>query len=147
MNGKLCWIVIAAVVSQLGWSSGLAEETVWVRISPPTTDAILANPGMGWETFHRTAADDRNLPAGFRLPSITCDGAGGHWSRPGPDRLYVPRRGTLRQTREAKQKLAFRVMCCSKPSRPYHPAWLQSAGGRSPPLAMAWRQTRGARTG
>ena len=131
MNGKLCWIVIAAVVSQLGWSSGLAEETVWVRVTPQTTDAILANPAMGWETFHHTADDDRNLPAGF--PSTV------HYLRWGWGTLE-PTQGqidfalldnTLRQTRAANQQLAFRVMCCSTtPSRPYHPAWLQSAGGK-----------------
>ncbi len=37
----------------------------------------------------------------------------------------------LEETREAGQTLAFRVMCCSTtPGRPYHPAWLRSAGGR-----------------
>ena len=34
-----------------------------VRVVPEETDEILANPGMGWETFHRTADDDKNLPA------------------------------------------------------------------------------------
>ena len=26
-----------------------------VTITPEETDEILANPGMGWETFHKTA--------------------------------------------------------------------------------------------
>jgi len=30
---------------------------------PKETDEILANPGMGWETFHRTAKQDKNLPS------------------------------------------------------------------------------------
>ncbi|RMF95802.1 MAG: exo-alpha-sialidase, partial [Planctomycetota bacterium] len=33
-----------------------------VVVRPKTTDAILANPDVGWETFHHTAANDRNLP-------------------------------------------------------------------------------------
>ena len=41
----------------------LADETAWVRVVPEETDEILANPGMGWETFHRTANKDKNLPS------------------------------------------------------------------------------------
>ena len=34
-----------------------------VTIAPEPTDEILANPGMGWETFHRSNRHDRNLPS------------------------------------------------------------------------------------
>jgi len=30
-----------------------------VTVTPEETDAILANPGMGWETFHRTETISR----------------------------------------------------------------------------------------
>lgn len=30
-----------------------------VRVVPEETDEILANPGMGWETFHRTSKADK----------------------------------------------------------------------------------------
>jgi hypothetical protein len=32
-----------------------------VTITPELTSAILANPGMGWETFHRSNRHDGNL--------------------------------------------------------------------------------------
>ncbi len=34
-----------------------------VTVSPEQTDEILTNPGMGWQTFHHTASEDRNLPS------------------------------------------------------------------------------------
>ena len=40
-----------------------AEPPPLVTVTPKETNDILANPGMGWETFHRTANDDRNLPS------------------------------------------------------------------------------------
>ena len=45
----------------LGPSPSVGQS--WVTVTPEETDEILANPGMGWETFHRTADDDRNLPS------------------------------------------------------------------------------------
>jgi hypothetical protein len=30
-----------------------------VTVTPRETDALLANPGMGWQTFHRFADEDR----------------------------------------------------------------------------------------
>ena len=32
-----------------------------VTVEPKETDALLANPGMGWQTFQRFADEDRNL--------------------------------------------------------------------------------------
>ncbi len=34
-----------------------------VTVTPETTDEILANPDMGWETFHHSNRHDRNLPS------------------------------------------------------------------------------------
>ena len=34
-----------------------------VVVTPEETDEILANPGMGWETFHRTSKQDKSLPS------------------------------------------------------------------------------------
>ena len=57
-------VLILATVGQLCWATQvLADDAAWVRIEPKETDEILANPGMGWETFHRTAGDDKNHPA------------------------------------------------------------------------------------
>ena len=33
-----------------------------VFVTPEEMDEILANPGMGWQTFHRTSKQDKNLP-------------------------------------------------------------------------------------
>ncbi len=47
--------------------------------------------------------------------------------------------GVLKETREAGQKLAFRVMCCSTTrGEPYHPAWLKDLGGRELQSDMGW---------
>jgi hypothetical protein len=56
-------LLAVAVVFQLCLASrARAENTEWVLVVPEETDEILANPGMGWETFHRTANQDKNLP-------------------------------------------------------------------------------------
>jgi hypothetical protein len=102
-----------------------------ITIVPEETDEILANPGMGWETFHHTCKQDKNLPSW--IPSTV------HYARWGWAELE-PRQGeinyefldnVLKQSRAAGQTLAFRVMCCStSPGHPYHPAWLKNLGGR-----------------
>ena len=37
-----------------------------VRVEPSEIDELFANPGMGWQTFHRFADEDTNLQG---LPS------------------------------------------------------------------------------
>ncbi len=112
----------------LAASATFAQEVVVV---PEETDEILSNPGMGWETFHHTARQDKNLPPW--IPSTM------HYNRwgwrelePGPGHLntaFLDK--VLRETRESGQKLAFRVMCCSTtPNAPYHPKWLVEVGGK-----------------
>lgn len=102
-----------------------------VRVLPKETDEILANPGMGWETFHQTRKQDKSLPAW--IPS-TVHYARWGWGelepQPGKiDRAFLD--GVLRESREAGQKLAFRVMCCSTSlNHPYHPKWLKDVGGK-----------------
>jgi len=102
----------------------------WVTVIPEKTDALLPNPGMGWQTFHRTQTDDPNLPDW--IPSTV------HYARwgwgilepePGKiDEAFLDQ--VLQETRAAGQRLAFRVMCCStSPGRPYHPSWLGDVGG------------------
>ena len=98
----------------------------WVRVVPDETDEILANPGMGWETFHRTAASDKNLPPW--IPS-TVHYARWGWGELEPTKGHIDYAfldGVLKESRESGQTLAFRAMCCSTtPSRPYHPRWLK----------------------
>ncbi len=54
------WLSCAAVVFAAAPASQPRE---WITVSPEQTDEILANPGMGWQTFHRTRTQDKNLPA------------------------------------------------------------------------------------
>ena len=113
------------------WTGGPAMEGPTVTVTPEETDALLANPGIGWQTFHRTRDKDKSLPAW--LPS-TVHYARWGWGqlepRPGQiDHAFLD--GVLAESRAAGQTLAFRVMCCSTtPKRPYHPAWLKGVGGR-----------------
>lgn len=102
-----------------------------IIVTPETTDEVLANPGMGWETFHRTSKQDKSLPSW--IPSTV------HYARWGWGELE-PQPGTinhvfldkiLSETHSAGQKLAFRVMCCStSKGLPYHPKWLKDVGGK-----------------
>ena len=64
----------------------IAEDTESVRVLPKETDEILANPGMGWETFHTTANDDKNRPSW--IPSTV------HYARWGWN-VLEPERGKI----------------------------------------------------
>lgn len=111
--------------------TALADDGLPVTIRPRQTDDILANPGIGWQTFHRPANQDKNLPSW--IPSTV------HYARWGWGKLE-PEPGrinqgflddVLRESRESGQTLAFRVMCCStNPDHPYHPKWIKEIGGR-----------------
>src|SRR5688572_12193214 len=102
-----------------------------VTLTPEETDEILANPGMGWQTFHETSRSDKNLPAW--VPS-TVQYARWGWGRFEPEPGKVDRAfldAVLKETRVSGQKLAFRVMCASpEPGIIYHPKWLDRVGGR-----------------
>jgi len=124
-------LLAVAMVFHLYWScQTIAEETEWVTVAPEETYEILANPGMGWETFHKTAKQDKNLPSW--IPS-TIHYARWGWKVLEPEQgkiNYDFLDGVLKETREAGQQLAFRVMCCSPyPRRTYHPEWLRDIGG------------------
>ncbi len=99
-----------------------AQQMVIVR--PEETDEILANPGIGWETFHQTSKQDKSLPKW--IPS-TIQYARWGWGElePQPGKLntaFLDK--VLKETHDSGQKLAFRVMCCStSKGRPYHPKW------------------------
>ncbi len=121
----------AAVATWLSCPPCQAADSGAITVTPRETDELLANPGMGWETFHTTSKQDKNLPKW--LPS-TVHYARWGWGElePRPGRIaYELLDRTLRDSRESGQKLAFRVMCCStSPGRPYHPNWIKEVGGR-----------------
>lgn len=126
MNMRLILIVFALL---LAVSRVVGADDVVVK--PLETDEILANPGVGWETFGLPAKLDKSLPNW--IPSTV------YYNRWGW-RTLEPRAGAidteflddqLKQARDSGQRLAFRVMCCSeRASEPYHPAWLRQVGGR-----------------
>ena len=57
------WFGLIAVVSLVSAQVRAAASDAVVTVTPEETDEILANPGMGWETFHRTSKADKNLPS------------------------------------------------------------------------------------
>jgi hypothetical protein len=134
MSARVQWLagplLFLSCVACAGAGEPAADSSL-VVVVPEQTDEILANPGMGWETFHRTAKQDKTLPPW--IPSTV------HYVRwgwgevePQPAKIDYPFLDrVLRETRESGQKLAFRVMCCSTTrNRPYHPQWLREVGGR-----------------
>ena len=124
-------LVYFVFVRAVSTSSLCAQEKDWVEVAPPETHEILANPGMGWETFHTPANVDKQLPAW--IPS-TVHYARWGWGQLEPqpgaiDAAFLDR--ILKTTHAAGQTLAFRVMCCSSsPRDPYHPQWLSEIGGQ-----------------
>lgn len=107
-----------------------ADPDGFITVTPEETDEILANPGMGWETFHRTKTQDKNLPNW--IPS-TVHYARWGWGTLEPEKGKIDDDfldGVLKETRDAGQQLAFRVMCSSTtPNHPYHPEWLRGEQG------------------
>jgi len=124
---RLCAVALVLLASAPSW----AEGQKMVIVKPAETDELLPNPGIGWETFHRTRTQDRNLPDW--LPS-TIHYARWGWGtlEPEPGKInYAFLDKVLKDSRDAGQQLAFRVMCCSTNTRdPYYPKWLKALGAR-----------------
>mgnify|MGYP000271244266 CR=1 FL=1 len=101
-----------------------------VTIEPQEIDDLLANPGMGWQTFHTFADRD---PALQGLPSSTCYFRW-YWKdlEPADGQInfeLIDR--TLEQARRAGQQLAFRVMTAGTGAAQFFsPQWLYAAGCR-----------------
>ncbi|MBI2949372.1 MAG: DUF4832 domain-containing protein [Verrucomicrobia bacterium] len=108
-------------------AAGARPEGKTIRVEPREIDDLFANPGMGWQTFHHFADDDKNLQG---LPS-----SGAYF------RFYwrevEPRDGAidfarfdelLAHARRAGQKLAFRIMCTGSGQYMDVPAWLKEQG-------------------
>lgn len=127
---KIRRIVLSLIVVStfLGSRALFAQQVV---VTPEETDEILANPGIGWETFHQTSKQDKSLPSW--IPS-TIQYARWGWGElePQPGKLnteFLDK--VLKETHDSGQKLAFRVMCCSTTlNAPYHPKWLKDIGGK-----------------
>jgi len=107
-----------------------AIEESKVRVTPKETDELLANPGMGWQTFHRFADEDKNLEG---LPSTSAYFRF-YWSEIEPIEgqiEFAKFDGLLAHARKAGQKLAFRIMCAgTRSDYMYVPQWLRDKGCR-----------------
>ena len=111
-----------------------------VAVRPREIDDLLANPLMGWETFHRTADSD---PALAGLPSSTAYYRF-YWRQLEPEKdryAFDMLDGLLARARAAGQKLAFRIMICgTHRDYSYSPDYLMQGGYRG------FEYSRGGRT-
>jgi hypothetical protein len=107
----------------------LAAAVSVVHVEPRATDELLANPGMGWQTFMRFADQDKNLQG---LPSSSAYFRF-YW------REVEPRDGEidfarfdelLAHARRCQQKLAFRIMCTGSEQYLDVPQYLKDQGCR-----------------
>ncbi len=100
-----------------------------VTVAFEESDELIANPGMGWQTFHQFVHEDPHLDglpssvAYFRFPWSELEPRDGAFNHELFDRL-------LEKAKEAGQTLAFRIMTCgTSPSQPsYSPRWLEEKG-------------------
>lgn len=127
----LPWLGILSLLCHVAVLAADQQRVQQVVVAPEETDEILANPGVGWETFHHTSRQDRSLPSW--IPS-TIHYARWGWGElePRPGQLNTEFFGkVLKATHDAGQKLAFRVMTCSTNiNSPYHPPWITEVGGQ-----------------
>lgn len=122
------WAAVLCGVCGLLFCATEAAQVSRILYGPLESDALLANPGMGWETFHRFADADESLGD---LPSSTAYFRW-YWYQVEPESDEINWElfdETLRHAREAGQKLAFRIMCCGTGDRYYYsPEWLKEQG-------------------
>ncbi|MBN1421541.1 MAG: sulfatase-like hydrolase/transferase [Planctomycetes bacterium] len=121
MKTAACLAALLACVP----TAGAAER---VKVVPEEIDDLLANPGMGWQTFHRFARDDKNLAG---LPS-GCAYFRFYWKdiEPAEGKIdFEKLDGLLAQARRSGQRFAFRVMCAGTTNDDlFVPAWLKDKG-------------------
>ncbi len=128
-NAVWSLLVAAAVTSAEAAFTPDAGQAVVIR--PEPTDDLLANPGVGWETFGYPRSADKHLPAG--IPSTIQYvrlGWGKLEPQPGKiDTAFI--KSKINESRRAGQQLALRVKCCNPDKRMReHPTWLANVGGR-----------------
>ncbi len=117
----------AILIAAVGLAA-LAGARDRVPVLPKESDAVFANPGMGWQTFHRFADEDPNLEG---LPSSSAYFRF-YWRdlEPKEGRInYALFDSLLARAHHAGQKLAFRVMCVGTDRDSMHvPLWLKESG-------------------
>jgi hypothetical protein len=108
---------------------GAQPQEQRVLVEPRESDEMFANPGMGWQTFHQFADEDKNLQG---LPSASAYFRF-YWRELEPQDGQIDFAkfdGLLAHARRAGQKLAFRVMCTGSGEYMDVPAWLKDQGCR-----------------
>lgn len=98
------------------------------EVRPKESNELFANPGMGWQTFHCFADEDKALQelpstsAYFRFYWIDIEPIEGQIDFAKFDQL-------LEKAKKSGQKLAFRIMCAGTDDRyMYVPQWLKYKG-------------------
>jgi len=125
------WNYPQQVAANLRWHSRQLrfDSRDSTRVTPRETDDLLANPGMGWQTFHRFADEDKALES---LPSSTAYFRF-YWreleSQEGSID-FAKLDALLARARAAGQKLAFRIMCTGSGQYMDVPSWLKDRGCR-----------------
>jgi hypothetical protein len=119
-----CYFTAALAASALlSLHAGAAN----VRVEPKETDELLADPGMGWQTFGWFSKQDKNLqglPSGsayFRF----------YWREIEPEdgKIDFPKLDRYLQTaHEQGQLFATRVMCMGSAELTDVPMWLKEKG-------------------
>ncbi|HYG34475.1 MAG TPA: hypothetical protein VEC99_06805, partial [Clostridia bacterium] len=118
-------LLFALTSSLLVQGAHSAEPTV--HVEPQESDELLANPGMGWQTFHQFADQDKNLqglPSGsayFRFYWREVESKEGQID-------FVQFDSLLAHARRAGQKLAFRIMCTGSDQYSDVPSYLKEKG-------------------
>ncbi|MCC6898617.1 MAG: DUF4832 domain-containing protein [Polyangiaceae bacterium] len=106
-----------------GGGGGSGNST---SVTPKEISDLLANPGMGWQTFHTYADQDPNLaglPSGSAYFRFT-------WQTLEPTDGTIKASivsDTLKKARAAGQSFMFRVMTAGDDAS-YAPTWLEAAG-------------------
>jgi hypothetical protein len=127
MPGALFIILVIVNFSFMAGVSAPVGKEPRVIVEPKETDTLLANPGMGWQTFHTFADEDRNLAG---LPS-SCAYFRFYWREiePADGRIdFAKLDGLLARAQKAGQKFAFRVMCTGSGEYMDVPQWLRDQG-------------------
>ena len=99
-----------------------------VTVRPQPTDELLANPGMGWQTFHTFADEDRNLQG---LPS-GCAYARFYWREiePADGKIAFPQLDSILQHLTPRQQAQVATTCTKTRSRgQWSPAILRRPTG------------------
>jgi hypothetical protein len=121
--------VLSLLLSPLVLSTlpGAEPDSHLVQVEPRETDELFANPGMGWQTFHRFADEDKNLQG---LPSASAYFRF-YWREIEPQDGQIDFArfdDLLAHARRAGQKLAFRIMCTGSGQSMDVPSWLKDQG-------------------